>query len=92
LAEINKLKQSGPTENDVKLFTLRQARNIQGQYKQNTFWQAALSTAAQNQQDPDKILNRMQYLEQATAQSVKAAANKYLGNNLIKIILLPEKK
>jgi zinc protease len=92
LAEINKLKQNGPTENDVKLFTLRQARNVQGQYKQNTFWQAALSTAAQNQQDPDKILNRMQYLEQATTQSVKAAANKYLGNNLIKIILLPEKK
>jgi zinc protease len=92
LAEINKLKQNGPTDNDVKLFTLRQARNIQGQYKQNTFWQAALSTAAQNQQDPDKILNRMQYLEQATAQSVKAASNKYLGNNLIRIILLPEKK
>jgi zinc protease len=92
LAEINKLKQNGPPENDVKLFTIRQARNVQAQYKQNTFWQAALSTAAQNQQDPDKILNRMQYLEQATTQSVKAAANKYLGSNLIKIILMPEKK
>jgi zinc protease len=92
LAEINKLKQNGPTEGDIKLFILREARNIQGQFKQNTFWQAALSTAAQNQQDPGKILYRIQQLEQATPQSVKAAANKYLGNNLIKLILLPEKK
>jgi zinc protease len=92
LAEINKIKQNGPLENDVKMFVIRQARSIQSQFKQNTFWLAALSTAAQNQQDPDKILTRMQVLEQATPQSVKAAANKYLGNNLIRIILLPEKK
>ena len=93
LDQINKLKQSGPNDNDVKLFVARQARNIQAQYKQNTYWQAALRTAAQNQENPDLILNRMQNLEQVTVQSVKAAANTYLnGNNLIKLILLPEKK
>jgi zinc protease len=93
LGEINKLKQNGPAANDVKLFIARQARNIQGQYKQNTYWQAALSTAAQNQEDPTHILNRMQNLEQVNTQSVKDAAGKYLdSNNLIKIILLPEKK
>ncbi|MES2428510.1 MAG: insulinase family protein [Bacteroidota bacterium] len=93
LEEINKLKQTGPAANDVKLFVARQARNIQSQYKQNTFWQAALSAAAQNQDNPDLILNRMQNLEQVNAQSVKDAANKYLNsNNMIKLILLPEKK
>ncbi|MFD2148485.1 M16 family metallopeptidase [Mucilaginibacter antarcticus] len=91
LTEISKLKQTGPTEGEIKMFILRQARNIQGQYKQNTFWQASLSTAAQNQQDPGKILYRIQQLDQATPQSVKAALNKYLGSNLIKLILLPEK-
>ncbi|MES2809649.1 MAG: insulinase family protein [Bacteroidota bacterium] len=92
LSEINKLKQSGPTEGDIKMFVLRQARNIQAQFKQNTFWQASLSTAAQNQQDASKILLKVQQLDQATPQSVKAAFSKYLGNNLIKLILLPEKK
>lgn len=93
LDQINKLKQNGPSDNDVKLFVARQARNIQAQYKQNTYWQAALSTAAQNQDNPDLILSRMQNLEQVTVPTVKAAANTYLnGNNLIKLILLPEKK
>jgi zinc protease len=92
LAEINKLKQNGPTENDIKMFALRQARSIQSQFKTNTFWQASLSTAAQNQQDPGNILLKVQQLDKATLQSVKAAANQYLGNNLIKLILLPEKK
>lgn len=93
LGEINKLKQSGPTANDVKLFTEREAHNIQTQYKQNAFWQAALTSAAQNQEDPDKLLLRVQALEKVNAQSIKDAANKYLNNNnLIKLILLPEKK
>ncbi|MGF7079245.1 M16 family metallopeptidase [Mucilaginibacter sp. UYCu711] len=93
LNEINKLKQNGAADNDVKLFIARQARTIQSQYKQNTFWQATLTTSAQNQEDPDKILSRVQDPGQVTQQSTKDAAIRYLGgNNLIKIILLPEKK
>ncbi|HWZ35978.1 MAG TPA: insulinase family protein, partial [Mucilaginibacter sp.] len=92
LGEINKLKQSGPTAKEAQIFVEREARNIQSQYKQNAFWQAALTSAAQNQEDPDKFLQRMRGLEQITAQTIKDAANKYLGNNLIKLILQPEKK
>jgi zinc protease len=93
LSEINKLKQNGAADNDVKLFIAREARTIQSQYKQNTFWQATLTTSAQNQENPDKILSRVQNLGQVTQQSTKDAAIRYLGgNNLIKIILLPEKK
>jgi len=92
LGEINKLKQSGPTTKEADVFVEREARNIQSQYKQNTFWQAALTAAAQNQQDPDKLLERVSGLSQVNAQSIKDAANKYLNNNLLKLILLPEKK
>ncbi|WP_214073287.1 M16 family metallopeptidase [Mucilaginibacter sp. dw_454] len=93
LAEVNKIKQNGPLASDTKLFVDREARAAQSQYKQNAYWQAALTAAAQNQQDPDKILSRMQALEQVNSQMLKDAANKYLNsNNLIKLILLPEKK
>jgi zinc protease len=93
LSEINRLKLNGADDNDVKLFIARQARTIQSQYKQNTFWQATLTTSAQNQENQDKILSRVQDLEQVTKQSTKDATIRYLGgNNLIKIILLPEKK
>lgn len=93
LSQIDKLKQNGPTADDVNLFVTREARTIQGQFKQNTFWQAALSSAAQNQQNPHKIISHVQDLEQVTIQSVKYAAGRYLNTaNLIKVILLPEKK
>lgn len=92
LGEIGKLKQSGPTAKEAQVFVEREARDLQAQYKQNTFWQAALTGAAQNQEDPDKLLSRMQGLEKIDAATLKDAANKYLGNNLIKLILLPEKK
>lgn len=92
LGEIAKLKQNGPTAKEAQVFVEREARNIQSQYKQNAFWQAALTSAAQNQEDPDQYLQRMHGLEQINAQTIKDAANKYLNNNLIKLILLPEKK
>ncbi len=92
LEEISKIKQNGPIPKDVQLFINRDARTMQQQLKQNEYWQATLSAAVQNQQDPDRILNHMQDLEQVTPQSVKETANKYMNNNLIKMILLPEKK
>ncbi|MDB5156232.1 MAG: peptidase [Mucilaginibacter sp.] len=92
VGEINKIRQNGPVSKDVQLFITRDARNRQAQFKQNTFWQVSLSTASQNHQDPDKILTRIQELSQVTDQSMKDTANKYLGSNLIKIILMPEKK
>ncbi|HTH82820.1 MAG TPA: insulinase family protein [Mucilaginibacter sp.] len=93
VGEINKIKQNGAVAKDVQLFINTEARNMQQNLRQNAYWQAALSSAEQNQQNPDRILNHMQVLETVTSQSVKDAANKYLNSsNFIKLILLPEKK
>ena len=92
VGEINKIKQNGPVSKDVQLFIARDARNRQAQFKQNSFWEVSLNTTSQNHQDPDKLLTRIQELSQVTDQSIKDTANKYLGNNLIKAILMPEKK
>ena len=54
---------------------------------------SASNLVIQNQENPDTALNWIHDLNKATVQSVKDAANKYLNeNNLIKLILLPEKK
>lgn len=92
LNEVNKFKQTGPDANGVQRFILKEARSIRSQLNQNTFWEASLTAAAQNQQDPDKILLHVQGLNEVSVQSAKDTANKYLGNNMIKLILLPEKK
>lgn len=91
--EVNKFKQSGAEQKELNTFVLEDARNTQSQMRQNTFWSGALSVSAQTGSDPDKILQHVQQLQQLTIARTKEAANKYLNSaNLIKLILLPEKK
>jgi len=91
--EINKLKQTGAEAKEIEQFTYLEAKATQARYKQNVFWLSHLSTASQNGDDPDRILQRIQLLSDITPQSTKDATNKFLsGTNLIKITLMPEKK
>jgi zinc protease len=91
--EINKIKQNGATPVDIQKFAITEARSTQVQLKQNIFWAGYLGSVSQNDQDPDAILRHVGDLDKVTVQSTKDAANKYLsGANLIKFILLPEKK
>jgi zinc protease len=93
MEEIEKIKQNGPEAVDIQKFVAEESRSTEVQLKENSFWQAHLSSASQNQEDPDAVLHHIQDLNKVTVQSVKDAANKYLsGDNLIKLILLPEKK
>ena len=78
---------------DIEKAAVQEARSTQVQLKQNIFWAGHLAASSQNQEDPDAILRHVGDLGNVTVQSTKDAANKYLsGNNLIKLILLPEKK
>jgi len=91
--EINKIKQNGATATDIEKFAITEARSTQVQLKQNIFWAGYLGSASQNDQDFDAILRHVGDLDKVTVQSTKDAANKYFNTaNLIKFILLPEKK
>ncbi len=93
MEEINNIKQNGALAVDIQKFAAQEARSTQVQLKENIFWAGYLGAASQNQENPDAILYHVSNLGNVTAQSTKDAANKYLsGANLIKLILLPEKK
>lgn len=93
IEEIGKIKQNGPDPVDIQKFVAEETRSTEVQLKENSFWEAHLSSAMQNQEDPDAVLNHIHDLNKVTVQSVKDAANKYLsGDNLIKLVLLPEEK
>jgi zinc protease len=93
MEEINKIKQNGPEAVDIQKFVAEESRSTEVQLKENTFWAAHLAASTQNGEDPDAVLHHIKDLNKVTVQSVKDAANKYLsGNNLIKLILLPEKQ
>jgi len=93
MEEIAKIKQNGALPADIQKFVAEEARSTQQQLKQNVFWAGYLASTSQNGENPDQILGHVSSLEQITPQSTKDAANKYLsGKNLIKLILMPEKK
>jgi zinc protease len=93
MEEINKIRQNGPEPVDIQKFVAEESRSTEVQLKENSFWEAHLASSAQNQEDPNTVLHYIHDLNKVTVQSVKDAANKYLsGDNLIKLILLPEKK
>jgi zinc protease len=93
LDEVNKIKQTGAQPADIAKFVAEEARSTQVQLKQNVSWSGYLAGAVQNDQDPDQILTHVKNLDQITVQSTKETAVKYLNNNnLVKVILMPEKK
>jgi zinc protease len=93
MEEIDKIKQTGSLVADIEKFAVQEARSTQVQLKENIFWAGFLGAASQNDQNPDDILHHVSDLSNVTVQSTKDTANKYLsGNNLIKLILMPEKK
>jgi zinc protease len=93
LDEINKIKQNGASATDIQKFVAEDIRSSEVQLRQNFFWAGYLAGGNQNQEDQHRILNHIKNLNTVTVQSTKDAANKYMsGTNLIKLMLMPEKK
>jgi zinc protease len=91
--EINKIRQNGPQLVDIQKFQAEEKRSAEVYLKQNDFWSSVLLTYAQNDENPDIILEHIPNLQSLTVQNVKETANKYLNDaNLIKLVLYPEKK
>ena len=93
LEEIDLIKKNGAETTDIQKFVAEESRSTELQLKNNGFWLGQISKSYQYQQDPADVLEHVKNLNQITIQSTKATANQYLsGENLIRFILLPEKK
>lgn len=92
LAILDGIKKNGPSQQDLDKYKIETKRQLEVQMKQNQFWLSSLSSAYENGEDPNKILNAMKLIDAVTVASVKAAAQKAFGPNLINVVLLPEQK
>jgi zinc protease len=92
LDEINKIRQSGAKQTDIDKYKAEDRRDTEEQLKDNSFWAGYLSSKYLSGDDPKEILSAIKDLDKVTPESTKATANKYLnGDNLIRVVLLPEK-
>ena len=90
--EIAKIKKDGAQLTDIEKFKAQETRLTQVNLKENGFWVSHLVSTSLNQANPDYIEDYLKSLDDVTAESSKASANKYLSDNLVELILLPEKK
>lgn len=93
LDEINKIKQNGAQPVDIQKFIAEETRATEIQLKENSFWLGYLTGQYQNKENPSSINTYIESLKNISPETIKSTANKYLsGNNLIRVVLLPEKK
>ncbi|AQG81440.1 M16 family metallopeptidase [Spirosoma montaniterrae] len=89
---INTIKQNGAAPGDIAKFKAETWRETEVQLKDNQFWLGYLQSQYFNQDEPTEILRENEQLNKVTVDSTKAAANKYLADNVARFVLLPEKK
>ncbi|RNL55600.1 insulinase family protein [Pedobacter jejuensis] len=92
LDEVDKIKRFGPTEINIEKFKAEKSRTHETQLRANDFWSEYLNDNVLNEGDIYAINDFNTILEKVTPENIKRKANKYLsGNNLIQVILLPQK-
>ena len=89
---INSLKEKGAPPADIAKFKAETRRETEVQLKDNQFWLGYLQNQYYNGDAPDEVLHEDEQLNKVTVESTKAAANQYLSSNLIRLVLMPEKK
>ncbi len=91
LAEVNNLLLNGPSEKDLAKVKEAQKLELKENMKQNRFWINTLNTMLYNGVDFNQILQMEAEIDALTAENIKAAANKYIANDRIITVLMPEK-
>lgn len=90
---INDIRQKGADPKDIDKFKAESRRETETQLKDNNFWLGYLTNQYFNGDDLTEVLHEAEHLNQVTVESTKAAANQYMsGQNLIRFVLMPERK
>jgi zinc protease len=92
LAEIQKVQEKGAEQTDIDKFKVETKRQTEVQLRDNGFWLNYLQAQYQNSDDLKYILKEEEALKKVTVESTKTAAKKYFADNMVKVIMLPEKK
>lgn len=92
LDEVNKLKTSGPLDVNIEKFKAEDHTKQQLMIKDNFYWVNKIQSSFLNNEPVDNVTDYESMLKEVSRESLREAARNYLsGENLIRIILMPEK-
>lgn len=90
--ELEMIKTNGPTDKDMtkvkEAYLLKHKEDL----KSNRYWLNTLYSADYEQKDPNKILEFEAAVAALSSADVQAAAKKYINENYLLAVLLPEDK
>ena len=90
-AEIEKLKESGPSEQEIANALAQMRRSYETSSRENGYWLSRLIAVYQNDGDPNEIDDYLESLEAVTIESVHQAAQAYFDfENRVQLTLMPE--
>ena len=90
-AELEKLKESGPTEQEIATVKAQLRRSYETNVRENGYWLNRLVRAYQGDGDPSNIGAYLETVEALTSEVLLEAANRYIDfSNMVRITLMPE--
>lgn len=91
--EVKAIRTNGATPEDIVKFKSEENRQAELNLRSNGYWLGYLTTRLKYNDNLDQVLGNKQRIDAVTAETSKAAAQKYLGtDNYIRLVLMPEKK
>ena len=89
--EIEKLKENGPSPDDLSKFIAEEKVAFKNEQGTNNFWLSYLTGQYQEGLDPKQMLGFTSRLDALNKDAVKKAISRYLGNeNYIRLVLMPQ--
>lgn len=93
LEEMKKMKANGGTQTNVEKVIAEDTRSMQTSVKENNYWLYNLQNKYYYNEDPKTILEDPAMVRKLTVERTKEIANKYFNtDNMIRLVLMPEKK
>ncbi|SFD15647.1 zinc protease [Chitinophaga sp. CF118] len=89
--ELRKIRENGPTKENVEKFIAEQQRTMELKLKDNGFWLDRIVYENREQEDITGLLHYNDVLKQVTPEKIREVAAKYFNeDNLFIFVLIPE--
>lgn len=92
LAELQKIIDDGPTEEDLNKYKKAQKVDYDENLEKNSWWIDQMTSAYYNETNPERAFTYMDRVNAVTAEEVQAVAAKYLSDDKYIAILMPEEE
>ena len=92
IAEVQKIKENGPSQEDLAKVKETFRLQRKEQLKENKFWISQLEKAERENYDLSEMNDYNDMVEALEADDIQKMAEKYLGDNYLLGVLMPEKE